>query len=60
MQMTCAIKNGSDCVGASAFREGTFTKIIFDQIGENECPRFAAMTWTKRDAFLAKPKNAAV
>ena len=40
--------------------EGKFTKIIFNQIGGKECRRFAAMTWTERDAFMAKPENAAV
>ena len=40
--------------------EGKFTKVIFNQIGGTECPRFAAMTWKERDAFMAKPENAAV
>jgi hypothetical protein len=40
--------------------EGKFTKAIFTQIGGKECPRFAAMTWKERDAFMAKPENAAV
>jgi len=40
--------------------EGKFTKVVFNQIGGRECPRFAAMTWTERDAFMAKPENAAV
>jgi len=40
--------------------EGKFTKIIFNQIGGKECPRFAAMTWKERDAFMAKPENAVV
>jgi hypothetical protein len=40
--------------------EGKFTKIVFNKIGGKECPRFAAMTWTERDAFMAKPENAAV
>ena len=39
---------------------GTFTKIIFNQIGGRECPRFAPMTWKERDAFLAKPENTVV
>ena len=39
---------------------GKFTKIIFNQIGGKECRRFAAMTWKERDAFMAKPENAAV
>lgn len=40
--------------------EGKFTKIIFNQIGGKECRRFSAMTWKERDAFMAKPENAAV
>lgn len=40
--------------------DGKFTKIIFNQIGGKECRRFAAMTWNERDAFMAKPENAAV
>ena len=40
--------------------EGKFTKVIFNQIGGKECPRFAAMTWKERDAFMAKPEHAAV
>jgi hypothetical protein len=40
--------------------EGKFTKVIFNQIGGKECRRFAAMTWKERDAFMAKPENAAV
>ena len=39
---------------------GEFTKIIFNQIGGKECRRFSAMTWKERDAFMAKPENAAV
>ena len=39
---------------------GNFTKVIFNQIGGKECPRFAALTWAERDVFLAKPENAAV
>ena len=40
--------------------EGKFTKIIFNQIGGEECRRFAAMTWAERDAFMAKTENAVV
>jgi hypothetical protein len=40
--------------------EGKFTKIIFNQIGGKECPRFAPMTWKERDGFMAKPENAVV
>jgi hypothetical protein len=39
---------------------GKFTKEIFNQIGRKECPRFAAMTWKERDAFMAKPEGKAV
>jgi hypothetical protein len=38
--------------------EGKFTKAIFIQIAGAECPRFAAMTWKERDAYIAKPENA--
>src|ERR1700686_2254361 len=37
---------------------GKFTKVIFNQVGGKECPRFAAMTWTERDGFMAKPEYA--
>jgi len=40
--------------------DGKFSKVIFNQIGGKECPRFAAMTWKERDAFLATPENAIV
>jgi hypothetical protein len=40
--------------------EGKFTKVVFNQIGGTECPRFAAMTWKERDTFMAKPENAVV
>jgi len=40
--------------------EGKFTKVIFNQIGGKECPRFAPMTWKERDAHMSKPENAAV
>jgi hypothetical protein len=33
---------------------------ICAQVGGKECRRFAAMTWKERDAFMAKPENAAV
>ena len=39
---------------------GKFNKAVFDQIGGKECRRFAAMTWAERDAFMARPENAAV
>ena len=31
---------------------GEFTNVIFNRIGGKECPRFAAMTWKERDAFM--------
>ena len=40
--------------------EGKFTKVIFNQIGGKECPRFAPMTWKERDALMAKPENSVV
>jgi hypothetical protein len=40
--------------------EGKFTKAVFAQIGGAECPRFAAMTWKVRDAYMAKPENSVV
>jgi hypothetical protein len=39
---------------------GKFTKVVFNQIGDKECRRFAAMTWKERDAFMAKPENTVV
>lgn len=39
---------------------GKFTKVVFAQIGGKECRRFAAMTWKKRDAYMAKPENGVV
>ena len=40
--------------------EGKFTKVIFNQIGGKRCRRFAAVTWTERSAFMAKPETAAI
>ncbi len=57
---TAKVATGVRAKAARRTAEGKFTKIIFNQIGGKECPRFAAMTWTERDAFLAKPENAAV
>ena len=60
---TKASKPTATGVRAKAARRtasGKFTKIIFNQIGGKECRRFAAMTWKERDAFMAKPENAAV
>ncbi len=60
---TTSVLKAAKGVRAQASRrtaEGKFTKIIFSQIGGKECRRFAAMTWKERDAFMAKPENAAV
>ena len=60
---TSSVVKAAKGVRAQASRrsaEGKFTKIIFNQIGGKECRRFAAMTWRERDAFMAKPENAAV
>jgi hypothetical protein len=54
------VASGVRAKAARRTAEGKFTKIIFNQIGGKECPRFAAMTWTERDALMAKPENAAV
>src|ERR1019366_10813235 len=57
---TAKVATGVRAKAARRTAEGKFTKVIFNQIGGRECPRFAAMTWTKRDAFMAKPENAVV
>ena len=57
---TAKVAKGVRALASRRTAEGKFTKVIFNQIGGKECPRFAAMTWTERDAFMAKPENAAV
>ena len=57
---TGKVATGVRAKAARRTAEGKFTKIIFNQIGGKECRRFAAMTWKERDAFMAKPENAAV
>jgi hypothetical protein len=57
---TAEAPKGVRAKAARRTAEGKFNKIIFNQIGGNECRRFAAMTWKERDAFMAKPENAAV
>jgi hypothetical protein len=57
---TAKVATGVRAKAARRTAEGKFTKIIFNQIGGKECRRFAAMTWKERDAFMAKPENAAV
>jgi hypothetical protein len=57
---TAKTATGVRAKAARRTAEGKFTKIIFNQIGGKECARFAAMTWKERDAFMAKPENAAV
>jgi hypothetical protein len=59
-KLAAKVATGVRAKAARRTAEGKFTKIIFNQIGGKECPRFAAMTWTERDAFMAKPENAAV
>ena len=57
---TSKVATGVRAKAARRTAEGKFTKVIFNQIGGKECPRFAAMTWKERDAFMAKPENAVV
>ena len=57
---TAKAPKGVRAKAARRTAEGKFTKIIFNQIGGKECPRFAPMTWKERDAFMAKPENAVV
>ena len=57
---TVKVATGIRAKAARRTAEGKFTKAIFNQIGGKECRRFAAMTWKERDAFMAKPENAAV
>jgi hypothetical protein len=57
---TAKVATGVRAKAARRTAEGKFTKVIFNQIGGKECPRFAAMTWKERDAFMAKPEDAAV
>lgn len=57
---TSATKVAVRSKAAQRTAAGKFTKVIFKQIGGKECPRFAPMTWKERDAFMAKPENAAV
>ena len=59
-KLTAKAATGVRAKAARRTAEGKFTKVIFNQIGGKECPRFAAMTWTERDAFMAKPENAVV
>jgi hypothetical protein len=54
------VASSSRSEAARRTAEGKFTKTVFNQIGGTECPRFAAMTWKERDAFMAKPENAVV
>jgi hypothetical protein len=57
---TPKVATGVRAKAARRTAAGTFTKIIFNQIGGKECRRFAAMTWKERDGFMAKPENAVV
>ncbi len=60
LKTTAKAATGVRAKAARRTAEGKFTKIIFNQIGGKECRRFAAMTWKERDAYMAKPENAAV
>ena len=60
VKRTARIATGVRALAAQRTAAGKFTKVIFTQIGGKECPRFAAMTWAERDAFMAKPENAVV
>ena len=53
------VATGVRAKAARRTAEGKFTKIIFNQIGGKECPVSQPMTWKERDAFMAKPENAA-
>ena len=57
---TAKVASGVRAKAARRTAEGKFNKVILTQIGGAECPRFYPMTWKERDAFLAKPENAAV
>jgi hypothetical protein len=57
---TGKIATGVRAKAARRTAEGKFTKVVFNQIGGTECPRFAAMTWKERDTYMAKPENAVV
>jgi hypothetical protein len=57
---TAKVATGVRSEASRRTAEGKFSKAIFNQIGGKECPRFAAMTWKERDAFMAKPENAVV
>jgi hypothetical protein len=57
---TAKVATGVRAKAARRTAEGKFTKVIFNQVGGKECPRFAAMTWTERDAFMTKPESAVV
>ena len=57
---TSATKVAVRSKAAQRTAAGKFTKVIFNQIGGKECPRFAPMTWKERDAFMAKPEHAVV
>jgi hypothetical protein len=54
------VPSGARAIASRRTTQGKFTKVIFNQIGGKECPRFAPMTWKERDAFMAKPENVVV
>jgi hypothetical protein len=57
---TAKAATGVRAKAARRTAESKFTKIIFNQIGGKECPRFYPMTWKERDAVMAKPENSVV
>ena len=57
---TVKVATGVRAKAARRTAEGKFTKVIFNQIGGKECPRFYPMTWKERDVFMSKPENAIV
>ncbi len=59
-KLTAKTATGVRAKAARRTAEGKFTKVIFNQIGGKECPRFAPMTWKERDAFMEKTENAVV
>ncbi len=55
-----AATSSSRSEAARRTADGKFTKAIFAQVGGTECPRFVAMTWKERDAYMSKPENSVV
>ena len=57
---TAKAATGVRAKAARRTAEGKFTKAVFAHVGGTECPRFAALTWKERDAYMAKPENSIV